>query len=79
MILKKDNVLFNTLMIDQCNHVFTTLNTIPKFSTIEKLAIFKIFFIQKNYQIKRITVGFYFILFYFILRNKRITVVFFFN
>ena len=44
MILKKDNVLFTTLMIDQCNHVFTTLNTIPKFSTIEKLAIFKIFF-----------------------------------
>ena len=76
MILKKDNVLFTTLMIDQCNHVFTTLNTIPKFSTIEKLAIFKFFFIQKNYQIKRITVGFYFI---FFLRNKRITVVFFFN
>ena len=44
MILKKDNVLFTTLMIDQYNHVFTTLNTIPKFSTIEKLAIFKIFF-----------------------------------
>ena len=66
MILKKDNVLFTTLMIDQCNHVFTTLNTIPKFSTIEKLAILKnFFFIQKNYQIKRITVGFYFILFYF--------------
>ena len=38
MILKKDNVLFTTLMNDQRNHVFTALNTIPKFSTLEKLA-----------------------------------------
>ena len=48
MILKKDNVLFTALMIDQCSHVFTTLNTIPKFSTIEKLAIFKNFFLYRK-------------------------------
>ena len=48
MILKKDNVLFTTLMIDQCNHVFTTLNTIPKFSTIEKLAILKKKFLYRK-------------------------------